>query len=678
MATYPTLIPEAPYCNIGNETARWDDGWFYDTVYARRFVAEIFSVDTLTVNDLEVTNNITTVNLTANGTIAGPNVTSGADPGHTHTIYLKADGTVPLTGDWTTGIFSIIGSDHWYLRADWVGLYFGVANDAVIYYDGTDMIIDPQAVGTGQLKVEGSIKINDYLGIGNESGSASTRFNCVFPSVDTSGPQRGIRVVGLYGNVGSGNMTYPVYGVSCDFGTSSAWNGNSSSSFEGGRFATTHRGSGTVVAMIGGTFTSVLAATATGNVATMYGGYFGITDQAPGASVANAYGMYVDNINSGTSINYAIYTGLGDVRFGDDLILAEHLHLVDNKKVYFGAADDASIYYNATHLIVNSQEVGAGSVWFPGTTGIGIGTEPGGLHQFLNIIYHPVLTATACHGIRLIMLYGDVGSGNSGVRHYAVYMDGGTAATYNNNPTSLYGAYFGVTHRGSGTLAETCGFMADVILASTGNITTARVLCVVCEDNGAGSFTNVYGLHIGDITQGSTFNYSIYTNAGQVRIGGDQFFEGAGSGLPYGEIFCYDVNDTITIAGTGIANKVQVTSFDTDGVSNLMTPDHTNDHITIVKTGVYLVTVSTHVESEGGTAYVMGLIVCKNNGATLFTNLHAHRALSGGGGDTGSISISGLASLTAADTIEVWCYNDTNTNDIIIADMTLSIVMVGG
>ena len=156
------------------------------------------------------------------------------------------------------------------------------------------------------------------------------------------------------------------------------------------------------------------------------------------------------------------------------------------------------------------------------------------------------------------------------------------------------------------------------------------------------------------------------------------YFDGAGEGLPYAEIYAFDANSTITISGTGIANKIQVTSFDTNGVSNLMTPDHTNDHITVVKAGVYKCNVAISAESSGGSAYEAGFGVFKNNGATHFTNCHVHRQLSGGGGDTGSLNMTGLIDLAANDTIEVWVWNETNTNNIIVDDITLNLIQIGG
>ena len=167
--------------------------------------------------------------------------------------------------------------------------------------------------------------------------------------------------------------------------------------------------------------------------------------------------------------------------------------------------------------------------------------------------------------------------------------------------------------------------------------------------------------------------------AEDMEISGDVVFRGSGTGLAYGEISCYNENDTITITGAGIANKAQITSFDTDGPSNNMTPDHTNDHITIIKAGHYLCTVSLHIESAGGGgADEFGFAVYKNGGTGLFENCHGHRKLAGGGGDIGAITISGILDLAIDDTIEVWCWNENSTDNLVVDDATLTLVQIGG
>jgi len=147
--------------------------------------------------------------------------------------------------------------------------------------------------------------------------------------------------------------------------------------------------------------------------------------------------------------------------------------------------------------------------------------------------------------------------------------------------------------------------------------------------------------------------------------------------LTYGEIYGVAASDTIAIGAAGKVNKVQITSFDTNGLSNNMTPDHTNDHITVLRAGVYLCVVSLHVETVGGgDPDTFGFSLFKNNGAVEFPNVHAHRQMAGGGGDVGSVGLSGMIALAVNDTIELWCWNEDDAEDIVIEDVTLNLLMI--
>jgi hypothetical protein len=75
------------------------------------------------------------------------------------------------------------------------------------------------------------------------------------------------------------------------------------------------------------------------------------------------------------------------------------------------------------------------------------------------------------------------------------------------------------------------------------------------------------------------------TFAGQT-LTGDLVMSGAGSGLPYGEIYTDNGIETLTLT---TAYK-QIVNFDTEGangVSNLMTPDKANNKLTITHAGTY-------------------------------------------------------------------------------------------
>jgi hypothetical protein len=58
-------------------------------------------------------------------------------------------------------------ASHAYLAADNRKLHFGAGNDAVISYDGTDMLIDPAEVGSGVLDIAGDLRLSGATGIIN-------------------------------------------------------------------------------------------------------------------------------------------------------------------------------------------------------------------------------------------------------------------------------------------------------------------------------------------------------------------------------------------------------------------------------------------------------------------------------------------------------------------------------
>jgi hypothetical protein len=145
--------------------------------------------------------------------------------------------------------------------------------------------------------------------------------------------------------------------------------------------------------------------------------------------------------------------------------------------------------------------------------------------------------------------------------------------------------------------------------------------------------------------------------------------------LRYGEIYARDNSTvtTITVQNT----FYQVTIFDTDGESNDTTPSNSDDHIEIDHDGVYLIIVSASIMTEGaGTGDDYEGVVYKNNGATALGNLHFHRVLAGGGGDIGSVSMSGIYSLVDGDTIELWVRNTSGTDNIIFEDVTMSVIEI--
>jgi len=162
------------------------------------------------------------------------------------------------------------------------------------------------------------------------------------------------------------------------------------------------------------------------------------------------------------------------------------------------------------------------------------------------------------------------------------------------------------------------------------------------------------------------------SDGGNVRMkaidedGVEKYLTGA-----YGEIRAESNATTTTFSdsSTDFSNKVQIVIFDTNGISRGTTPDHTNDHITIDEDGDY--NLRADVSFSGGNSNTLSFAIFKNNGATQLTT-RATRKL-GTGGDVGNAGISGQATLSATDTVELWIQNELNTTAITVEDVTLSI-----
>jgi hypothetical protein len=172
---------------------------------------------------------------------------------------------------------------------------------------------------------------------------------------------------------------------------------------------------------------------------------------------------------------------------------------------------------------------------------------------------------------------------------------------------------------------------------------------------------------------GSDNNYIVVSENGDIAFVG-------GAGLGFAGMYGYDRAATITISDTGKANKAQITAFAANSEVNgsVATPDHTNDHITINVAGRYWIMCNISALSGAGGGFEAGFAAFINNGATELQNVHSHRDLSGGGGDTGSITISGIADLAVDDTLEIWVWNEDNTSNVIIDDVSLSVLLIGG
>lgn len=153
-------------------------------------------------------------------------------------------------------------------------------------------------------------------------------------------------------------------------------------------------------------------------------------------------------------------------------------------------------------------------------------------------------------------------------------------------------------------------------------------------------------------------------------------FTASGSGVPHGCI--YVTNQTVATDITAASTLTKFTEFATAGPELSVSADIANDRLNIPLNGVYQINCSFVGESIAGGAITIHCELYTDSGVTSIPGLHCHRYLSGGGADRGSMNMIGIASLTAGSTIQFWLENDTNANDVLISDCTLSCVMIGG
>lgn len=119
--------------------------------------------------------------------------------------------------------------------------------------------------------------------------------------------------------------------------------------------------------------------------------------------------------------------------------------------------------------------------------------------------------------------------------------------------------------------------------------------------------------------------------------------------------------------------------FDTNAPADGAIPDHGNDHIAVLTTGIYYISCSIQFQADQANADTYVFHVSKNNNDAEFASLHGKRSTAATG-RIASITISGIVSLTAGDTIELWLHRTTsagNSRDITITNVSLSILWLG-
>jgi len=192
---------------------------------------------------------------------------------------------------------------------DNIKIRYGTGDDASIYYDGTNLNINPKEVGSGGVKISGGLLVTDGV---------LEPFN-----ISTSG------LLDVSRSSASTNTIFSIARL---------WRGTT----------------GTPASGIGGAF-SMLAKNSAGEGANM--GYFGarLLNVTNGSEIGEL-GLFPDWQDSKTLTTRSFL-----VRAISSTIANAYLP-ADNASLIFGAGEDASIYYDGTNMVINPKVVGSGIV----------------------------------------------------------------------------------------------------------------------------------------------------------------------------------------------------------------------------------------------------------------------------------------------------------------------------
>jgi len=557
----------------------------------------------------------------------------------------------------SAGDFHFIGGDL-QLPADSQKIYFGEDDDASITYDGTNLIINPQEVGSGYVQIpEGA-----NLQIGASDGSALPSYSYI--RIGDSGYAAfyekyddafAISAGGSPAHetaVGSGNADVFIAGWDSDYLSKIFYFGDIDSQSHGNYFS---------ILTDGHSFNG-------GNVylpADSQKLYFGEGDDAYAEFDGNSLNIVANNTTAGDDMNFSAdeynfnTTGEkvhinsdGDLIIGDDITEAESV---------------MNVY--AQFALIRSGHAGM----------YGIAATDSGFPFFSARRARGSLSSlSAVQDGDILMRFG--GSGYHGSdwttnnRSVIEFKADGAFTSNTDTPTRIE---FQTTPDGSGTVWE------RMRIDNNGDIHIGKG---VADSKkmiwGAGDDVSIYfdGSDMIINSENVTASDEIhFQNFDALKIAsGDLYFTGDGSGVPYGEFHGENINETVTVSVANTAYEIDIDNL-TGGLTNLTTfvdSGGTYNHaLDVTKAGVYKITWDMSLETATAGDEIEGGIMV--NGTAVVTKGTSHTYVAANSVSS-TISASALLDLSAGDDVTLYIRNHTAARDIVIEHVSCVINMVGG
>jgi hypothetical protein len=320
----------------------------------------------------------------------------------------------------------------------------------------------------------------------------------------------------------------------------------------------------------------------TGNV---YGLFVDTVNKGSGHTITNQYGIFINNQNLGSS-NYALYTNLGLVRFGDTVFATNGLDVsgarivqnsgtdaaTDNEHFSFGkvgSGTSGNPYYT---LKTNANSVPEGSLssWDGSLSRVymRMNHENALLYLPLKIVAGDAAAFGDISGQCLISHASSSVSGSISTAHISMVHNGATSGfvtslgantrlSHTSGTTNAaFGASFICEQNGAGNVTR-MGAMQTVIGvgsgSSGGTITEAtHIYCGNAYDNGTALILTNIGLHIAQQTRGNSNNWGVEVDAA--------FRTDWGSGTNDSRVWIWDVS-------AGVLKRIRIANANTFGVT---------------------------------------------------------------------------------------------------------------